>query len=462
MNLIFLLPLVVGGIWCIKASVGNIGRQIPLFIAMALFCTSSIQAAEGTSTYCMSAGAENDYDCTKTGASNSNSQENVDTKLSELLRWLEDEEQINNGKRLSSRPTRNNTDRKLQQRIEFNSKLLAGVLLKARTLQDKGDHPQAFDLINSYLTDNPKDLNGWLTYGIALMDQNKLQAAEDIFNKLIELYPDAPEPYNNLAAIYARRGDNNKAIDLLLQGFNTHPSYAQLRLNLKTVYASLANQVYNRALDSNEKNTLVRSNLTILDQTYIATPVAPVYLQAETTLSAGHPVMTAAKAASQQPFASSPTVPLEVVAAVDQATKQAYEAEIETESASPDAAVSRPELSPLDPATAKQMTNLIFRWADAWSGQDVNQYINFYIDQYRSGKAVTHKQWVLSLKKRLSAPAFIQVGISDISMIMLPNERVRAVFQQDYKSNTFQGSAYKSLVFTPVADSWKISAESSL
>jgi len=247
--------------------------MLPVCLVITLFCSGPVQAVEDSFTYCLNAGAENNYDCAEVDSNDRNKRTEINSKLSELQRWLEGEEKIGNDKNLRSRSTQHAADNRLQQKIEFNSRLLASELLRAQELEDSGDHARAFDLIDLYLSENPKDPNGWLLYGVSLMDRGKLKAAEDVFSKLTQIYPDAPEPYNNLAAIYARQGDSNKAIDLLLQAFRTHPSYAQVQSNLKTVYASLAAQVKSRILDLEVSDSLVTPNLNVLEQVYIAKPI---------------------------------------------------------------------------------------------------------------------------------------------------------------------------------------------
>jgi len=44
--------------------------------------------------------------------------------------------------------------------------------------------------------------------------------------------PELPEPYNNLAVLYAARGDHDGARDALLRAISTHPSYATAHENL--------------------------------------------------------------------------------------------------------------------------------------------------------------------------------------------------------------------------------------
>ncbi len=65
---------------------------------------------------------------------------------------------------------------------------------------------------------------------------------------VIKLFPDFPEPYNNLAALYATQGKLQRAEALLLRGLATHTTYRQLQRNLSRVYVAKAAQAYRKAL----------------------------------------------------------------------------------------------------------------------------------------------------------------------------------------------------------------------
>ena len=59
--------------------------------------------------------------------------------------------------------------------------------------------------------------------GLIFADQGNAKDAIDMFLQLTEDYPDLPEPYNNLAVIYASQGQYDKARGALEQSIRTHP-----------------------------------------------------------------------------------------------------------------------------------------------------------------------------------------------------------------------------------------------
>lgn len=232
-------------------------------LAFIIFSSAVSVNASEKPHFCQNAGAKNSYNCDQSQPSKTQ-QGSIEDRLNKLNRWMADEEQALSAPLVTT--TRPASDQ-LRQKIAFNAKLLATELQQAKKRQRQGDLKGAFDQFNHYLVANPSDPNGWLFYGISLINQNKLDDAADIFRQLTLLYPDAPEPYNNLAVIYARQGNHEKAVELLQQALETNPSYAQVQKNLQAIYSALATQAYNRALDlSHEKPP--QANLAVLDQVY--------------------------------------------------------------------------------------------------------------------------------------------------------------------------------------------------
>ena len=81
-----------------------------------------------------------------------------------------------------------------------------------------------------------------------LTTDGKSDQAVTIYEKLIAVEPDLPEPYNNLGLIYAADGNLEKATKYFQLGLQTSPTYATLYQNLSTVYAARAIAAYRKAL----------------------------------------------------------------------------------------------------------------------------------------------------------------------------------------------------------------------
>ncbi|SSZ76691.1 Predicted O-linked N-acetylglucosamine transferase, SPINDLY family [Bordetella pertussis] len=59
-------------------------------------------------------------------------------------------------------------------------------------------------------------------------------------------FPELPEPWNNLAALYASRGELERAQDSLQMALRANPDYAAARANLGDIQLMMALRTYPR------------------------------------------------------------------------------------------------------------------------------------------------------------------------------------------------------------------------
>src|SRR6185436_17264373 len=134
----------------------------------------------------------------------------------------------------------------------------AAKLLKA------GQHQQAMERVNKLLASKPRDARARFLKGLIYAEQGNTKDATDVFLALTKDFPDLPEPYNNLAVIYAAQGQYDKARGALEQSIRTHPSYATAYENLGDVYAKLASQAYDKALQFDSSNPAAKNKLALV------------------------------------------------------------------------------------------------------------------------------------------------------------------------------------------------------
>ncbi|MDA0225469.1 MAG: tetratricopeptide repeat protein, partial [Proteobacteria bacterium] len=144
---------------------------------------------------------------------------------------------------------------------------------EASRLLKAGQREQALEQVNKVLAGKPRDAQARFLKGIILTEQGNTKEAVDLFLKLTQDYPDLPEPYNNLAVIYAAQGQYDKARAALEQSIRTHPSYATAHENLGDVYAKLASQAYDRALQLDSANAGAQNKLALVRE-LVGTPQA--------------------------------------------------------------------------------------------------------------------------------------------------------------------------------------------
>ncbi len=217
----------------------------------------------------------------------------------------------------------------------LNSAANADELQDATQLFKQGQQSQALSKINSYLSGKPKDAQGRFLKGLILTEQNKTADAIKIFSDLTQDYPELPEPYNNLAVLYASQGQYDKARSALEMAIRTHPSYATAHENLGDIYAKMASQAYNRALQLDSSNTTTQTKLAMIQDLFsekphsgtqrtvicanpvadapksAAAPVAPPAAPGKAPVVSKEPVATASKtpAVSKEPIAAASKAP---------------------------------------------------------------------------------------------------------------------------------------------------------
>ncbi|MGD9772742.1 tetratricopeptide repeat protein [Diaphorobacter sp.] len=147
----------------------------------------------------------------------------------------------------------------------------------ARLIQ-QGKPAEAAAQLDQRLTTAPRDPQLRFLRGVALTDSGKHAEAIEVFTKLTEEYPELPEPYNNLAVLYASQNQLEKARTALEMAVRTKPDYATAHENLGDIHAKLAGQSYLRAQQLDKAvATSVAPKLKLLRELFAATakPAAP-------------------------------------------------------------------------------------------------------------------------------------------------------------------------------------------
>lgn len=310
---------------------------------------------------------------------------------------------------------------------------------EAQVLIQQGDLNGALQKLDSYLARSPQDAEARFTRGLVLVRLNRTKEAIKVFSDLTRDYPQLPEPYNNLAVLYAQQGDYEKARDALEAALATHPSYATAHENLGDVYAALAGAAYNKALSLDKSNQQVRYKLSLINQlskapetsTAAATPPseAPVP-ETTTTVTASTP----------------PTPELSGSASGKRSTPEP--------AVTPPPAASTPTL---DKAAIEKTVEL---WAQAWSAHDVEGYLSFYSPDFTPEGGLTHDTWVEQRHDRVGKSSPISVQLSDINVTPVDATHVRVDFQQKYASDNIKDQVHKVLEMVDSGDGgWKITRE---
>jgi tetratricopeptide (TPR) repeat protein len=285
---------------------------------------------------------------------------------------------------------------------------------EASQLFKQKQYVQALDHIGIILKDDPKNARARFLKGLIETEQGKLADAMQTFQALTEDYPELPEPYNNLAVLYATQGDYEKARDALEMAINTHPSYATAHENLGDIYAKMASQAYDKALQYDKTDTTAQTKLSLIKELFSVTqPAAKPLLGA-----IGNPVLV------QHPALI-------------------------------------PEKTPVVANTSSEVIKAVDNWARAWSQNDVNGYLSFYAPGFQTPSGQPRKDWETSRKARIEKPKKIEVAVGSLQVKFTDNNRVIVTFRQDYRSASLKSSTTKTLVMIKDGEHWLIQQERS-
>jgi tetratricopeptide (TPR) repeat protein len=339
--------------------------------------------------------------------------------------------------------------------VGLTAALLLTVPATAQTdeLQDvnqmlkQGQFDQALSRINSYLASRPKDARGRFLKGLILAEQNKPNDAIRVFADLTQDFPDLPGPYNNLAVLYASQGQYDKARDFLEQAIRTHPSYATAHENLGGIYAKMASQAYDKALQLEKGNASSQARLSLVRDLFPSDPRAAKVAASKIEPPAKIAAAPAGDSAIKAAVAPIVKPPAAVAAAPDAATKPAPK--------------PAPAKSLGKEQDADKVLAFVTAWAKAWSENDIPAYLGAYAPDFRTPKGESRAAWEAERKARIAKPRKIQVAIEAPKVKFEENNRATVIFRQNYRSDTLKSSNTKTLVMTKAGDKWLIHQERS-
>lgn len=293
-----------------------------------------------------------------------------------------------------------------------------------------GQFSEALTKADQYLSTKPRDPQMRFLKGVIQTESGKPGDAISTFNKLTEDFPELPEPYNNLAVLYAGQSQFDKARAALEMAIRTNPSYATAHENLGDVYAKLASQSYSKALQLDASNSAVAPKLSLIRNLFVAdargarnATAAPVAVAAAPAPAAPPPAAT--------PPAAAPTP------------------------------AAPPAQAPAQPATAgntEAVEAAVAEWAKAWSSRDMKAYLAAYAPNFTPVGGQSRKDWESDRRARIVPRSRIGVDVSNLT-VSIDGDRATANFRQAYSSDTLNVTSRKRLDLIRSGDRWLIVRE---
>jgi len=320
----------------------------------------------------------------------------------------------------------------------------AGSLEEAGDLLKAGQHAKALEQVDKHLAGQPKDPQGRFLKGLILTGMNRQNEAIAVFRKLTEDYPKLPEPYNNLAVIYAQQKQYDKAKEALEQAIRTHPAYATAHENLGDIYSRLASQAYGKALQIDAANPSAQTKLALINELVgtgraapeAASPAAPV------------PVSVASAKPAEPAKPPAPPAPLPTAKPM-----------VETKPAE----VAKPAAAPIETAKPAgidaDIATAVDSWLAAWSKKDVKAYLAHYAQDFETPRGMSRKDWEGERARRVGKPGKIEVSRDKLSIKVDGEDKATVRFRQSYRSPGFNSSSGKTLVLVKRNGKWLILKE---
>ena len=324
----------------------------------------------------------------------------------------------------------------------------------------KAGQPQvALDRVNVYLTTKPKDALARFIRGLAQAELGKTNDAIMTFQALTEDYPELPEPYNNLAVLYSSKGQFEKARVALELAIQTHPSYSTAHENLGDIYAKLASQAYDKALQLDKANGMVATKLNLVRDLFSINPKANVAPRI-TAVAAGMtsaPVTTVAAALPARTAIAAPVAPSPSPAGVSPPSAAAKVDAAKPVMAAPVAAVAAVVSVAGD--SSADVLNAVNKWAKDWAGKNPDGYLAAYAKSFKPEDGSSRSAWNAARRERITTPKRIKVEVLGATVEMTSATEAKVTFRQAYSSDALQTRSRKTLTLVKEGASWRIVRE---
>ncbi|MCK4621934.1 MAG: protein kinase [Desulfuromonadales bacterium] len=305
--------------------------------------------------------------------------------------------------------------------------------------------------------DLPVQLVAGLSLGSQQFSTGDISGAEKTFLALIENYSFYPQPYNNLAAVYAFQGNLENSRTFLEKALATDDAYVTVYRNLGTVYSEMARDSYGRALqlEGDRQNVALRMFMDDEMQQIVSAaqrPPAVKLEQPETPVVAASENVSAFKEPETlQRGEAQPAA--EPVVAIDPGAEKTISKE--------DAAAELVLEVVLEPQP-ESAGDFLLRWAAAWSAQDVESYLSFYADEFTPAADGSREDWAAQRRRRLVRPKKIEVSLEDFSLVRQADGLLQIEVTQSYRSDRYADRTRKLFDLQLAENNWGIIRERSL
>lgn len=275
---------------------------------------------------------------------------------------------------------------------------------KLNKLIEEKDYLEAKKIVEQLLDSDKENPQLLFINGVLLSELGEIDKAINVFVSLTKSHPALPEPYNNLAVLYAQNGNFDLAKTALEKSIKTHPSYATAHINLGDLYTRMASESYNQALQIDKSNKNAKTKLSLIKKLFNFQPINKNIVLAEDT---------------------------------EQKTQ------------------SLNEIKNKEDIINENIFAMIDNWKNAWMSQNFDQYIGYYSDNFKNNKGMDLEKWKQFRKPRVINKPSINLKLENIEISK--NKNLYSVsFTQIYQSGDIDSTTKKTLLIELIDDQLKI------
>ena len=274
---------------------------------------------------------------------------------------------------------------------------------KLNKLIEEKNYTEAKKIVEQLLDSDKKNPQLLFIDGVLLSELGKIDDAINVFVSLTKSHPTLPEPYNNLAVLYAQSGNFDLARIALEKSIKTHPSYATAHVNLGDLYTRMASESYNQALQIDKSNKNAKTKLSLIKKLFNFQPIDT-----------------------------------NIVLAQDEKKTQSFN-----------------EVKNIEEDINEKIFVMIDNWKNAWMSQNFDQYIGYYSDNFKNNKGMDIEKWKQFRKPRIVNKPSINIKLENIE-ISKNNNLFSVSFTQIYKSGNIDSTTKKTLLIELVDNHLKI------
>ena len=274
---------------------------------------------------------------------------------------------------------------------------------KLNKLIEEKNYIEAKKIVEQLLDSDKENPQLLFINGVLLSELDEIDKAINVFVSLTKSHPTLPEPYNNLAVLYAQSGNFDLARTALEKSIKTHPSYATAHVNLGDLYTRMASESYNQALQIDKSNKNAKTKLSLIKKLFNFQPIDK-----------------------------------NIVLAQDTNKTQSFN-----------------EVKDKQEDINEKIFEMIENWKNAWMSQNFDQYIGHYSDNFKNNKGMDIEKWKQFRKPRIVNKPSINLKLENIEISK--NKNLFSVsFIQIYQSGNIDSTTKKTLLIELVDGQLKI------